>query len=551
MVTLGWVSLLCCLLLMGLLEEVYSTASCKMRELEKSKWLVPAKSSLVLDVFVHRGLEYGPSRAFTDVFLQLNITDEDSYDLYKGKNCSAVHESFEHDNRMFGLLKGVTLWRSHQLDVFNDTVVGIATRLPYSVQAKVVEVNYIRLGVFIAGILLFWFARSLVRNAIFFYGSGCTFGLLASLLIVVFIVYRLAPKKMIGLPILIGGWSLAVYILNFAWKNFSTIAIQYQQYLIGYVVSVILISLAVCYKRGPPTDSRSHDIAQWTLQLISLVLIYASSQVKEVSAAVIFVLVFHQLTRSWLWFLISSIFGYLWRKVSPPKRRLLTREEYEKEGQETTKRELQRLREYCRSPDADVWKITSRVHDPRRLARFVAGKEGHVLEEEEEMYEEDSGNTYSEGGEEDDFSDRYENDNRDIDYEENDWDEEEVIKSPPKSRYEKHFNFKESSFRRSPALPRNGSRLMEPSAQSRSTYWNDSPQLRRSLPRPGSSSSSSRRYVKDDRDDAVYDSSFLRRYVKRQEAVKHSPRPPAASSSNEFFSSDSDPDVNDEYNYDD
>ena len=112
---------------------------------------------------------------------------------------------------MFGLLKGVDLWKTHQLNVFNDTVVGVVTQLPYTIHAKVLskwnffyfykllfklflEVNYFRFGAFLAGIVLFLFARRLVRNAVFFYGSGCSFGLLASLLIVVFIVYRFAPK---------------------------------------------------------------------------------------------------------------------------------------------------------------------------------------------------------------------------------------------------------------------------------------------------------------------------------------------------------------------
>ncbi|VDO19432.1 unnamed protein product [Heligmosomoides polygyrus] len=179
------------------------------------------------------------------------------------------------------------------------------------------------------------------------------------------------------LPILIGGWSLSVYILHFAWKNLAMIAVQYQNYLVAYFVTVMAVSLAVCYKRGPPSDSRSHDIAQWTLQAISLLVIYASSQVDEVSVGVIALLVFHQLTRSWLWSLLFRMFGFIWRKVVPPKRRLLTMEEYEKEGQETTKRELQRLREYCRSPEADVWKITSRVHDPRRSATAHRARKGY------------------------------------------------------------------------------------------------------------------------------------------------------------------------------
>ncbi|VDO46653.1 unnamed protein product [Haemonchus placei] len=327
-----------------------------------------------LELYIHRGLQYSPLRAFTDIILHLNLTDSDTYDLYKGDNCSVVEEAFQSDNRIFGLLKGVDPWKSPYLNVFNDTVVGISTLLPYSVEAKVINVNYVRMGIFIAGILLFLFAHRLVRNAVFYYGSGCSFGLLASLLIIVFIFYRMAPKKLIGLPILIGGWSFSVYILHFVWKNFAAIALQYQTYLAAYFVTVMAISFAVCYKRGPPTDSRSHDIAEWALQAISLLLIYASSQVPEVAIGIIAILLAYQLARPWLWWIVYAFacaVGFIWwvlrRKVFRPRptRRLLTMQEYEQEGRDVTKRELERLREYCRSPEADVWRITSKVHDPR------------------------------------------------------------------------------------------------------------------------------------------------------------------------------------------
>ncbi|KHJ87400.1 hypothetical protein OESDEN_12828 [Oesophagostomum dentatum] len=393
-------------------------------------------------MYIYHGLEYTAARAFTDIFLQLNLTDSDTYDLYKGDNCTAVEEDYLSDNRMFGLLKGVDLWKSHQLNVFNDTVVGVVTRLPYSIHAKVLKVNYIRFGAFMAGIVLFLFARRLVRNAVFFYGSGCSFGLLASLLIVVFIVYRFAPKKLIGIPILIGGWSLSMYMLHFAWRNFATVLVQYQKYLAAYVVTVVLISLAICYKKGPPKDSRSLDLAQWTMQGLALLLIYASSQVQEVSIGVMTILILHQLTRSWIWSFLSGIagiFAYIWRKIFPPRRRLLTLEEYEKEGQETTKRELERLRQYCRSPDADVWKITSKVHDPRRLARFVDGKEGHVLEEEEELYESDAEYLDRDDDEEDVEDDYDDRDMRSRRYYEEDvdnrWDEDEMMsRRTPRNR---------------------------------------------------------------------------------------------------------------------
>ncbi|CAJ0605605.1 unnamed protein product [Cylicocyclus nassatus] len=213
-------------------------AVCKLRELEKTRWIIPAKSSNGGFVPLSRGgLEYSPSRAFSDILLLLNLTDSDTYSLYKGDNCSVVANDYPKDNSMFGLLKGVNLWKSHYLNLFNDTVVAVVTKLPHSVQAKVLNVNYIRLGAFVAGILLFIFARSLARNTLSM------------------------ELKLIGLPILVGGWSLAMYMLHLTWKNIASLAAQYQKYSVAYVATVMLISLAACYKKGPPRDAQSLDLA--------------------------------------------------------------------------------------------------------------------------------------------------------------------------------------------------------------------------------------------------------------------------------------------------
>ena len=43
------------------------------------------------------------------------------------------------------------------------------------------------------------------------------------------------------------------------------------------------------------------------------------------------------------------------------------------QSQLETTRALNELREYCKSPKCDAWKITSRLTSPSRFAEFVAG----------------------------------------------------------------------------------------------------------------------------------------------------------------------------------
>uniref|UniRef100_A0A8R1DQG8 Nuclear envelope integral membrane protein 1 n=1 Tax=Caenorhabditis japonica TaxID=281687 RepID=A0A8R1DQG8_CAEJA len=387
-----------------------------------------------LDFYHQKALPYNPIYAFTDVILQINLTDGDSYQFYQGSNCSTVQQLYDNDNRYFGLLRKAALLRSHQLNPFNDTIVGVATTEPYQISVLIWKVNYVRVGVYVVAILLFLLASKLVRNIIFYYTSGCSFGLLASLLLVAFIVWRVAPKKTIGVPILIGGWSVSIYMLHFAWNNLQSIMLEYQKYVIGYFAAVLLISLAVCYKRGPPTDARSHDIAQWTLQLIALTLIYFSVQIIEVTIGTTAALVLQQITRG---FLLSGIRWYFvglfafWKKLFPPKRRFLNEEEYEELGEKTTKEQLAQLREYCKKEGSRPWKLAGNVRSARRLARFVEGEDEHVTEDE--MYAHEISADVLDRYEDDDdqfFQQRtpnrrnfYEDDGEEEEEEEEEWDE--------------------------------------------------------------------------------------------------------------------------------
>ena len=50
----------------------------------------------------------------------------------------------------------------------------------------------------------------------------------------------------------------------------------------------------------------------------------------------------------------------------PPKHKFLSLEEYALEGAEETSRALEDLREYCKSPECDTWRVVSRLKHPAR-----------------------------------------------------------------------------------------------------------------------------------------------------------------------------------------
>ena len=47
-------------------------------------------------------------------------------------------------------------------------------------------------------------------------------------------------------------------------------------------------------------------------------------------------------------------------------RSLLTEDEYYLQGLLTTQEELKKLREYCRSPEVDPWKVVNKLKTPER-----------------------------------------------------------------------------------------------------------------------------------------------------------------------------------------
>ncbi|KAL4002083.1 hypothetical protein ACH3XW_2005 [Acanthocheilonema viteae] len=369
---------------------------CTTRELTSSYIIVPKKvsswssASSILDLYHCNRFRRHVAYMFMDVYLQINLTNEHAYQLYQGENCSEVLQHYHDDQRLWGLVRRVTLLRYKQLSPFSKTIIGVSTRHPYEIRIRVWKINYIRLAVFIGGIALFLMSYSLVKNAIFYYTSGCTIGILASLLIVGFVVYRLTPRSWLGIPLMFTGWSFSFFFIYTVWKNFASLVLLYQKFVAAYFATVILISFAVCYRYGPPTDIRSHNLAQWTLQLIALILIYSSCQITDIAIGVIALLLLWSMLKNWLINITSkfmSIFRMVWLFLFPKCQRLLTMEEYQQQGEEETRKALEELRRYCRSPEANVWKITSSVSDPKRLASFVDGACDHVREDESRLHD--------------------------------------------------------------------------------------------------------------------------------------------------------------------
>jgi hypothetical protein len=55
----------------------------------------------------------------------------------------------------------------------------------------------------------------------------------------------------------------------------------------------------------------------------------------------------------------------VWRwKLFVPQRRFLTEEEWQQQGEEETRKALEELKEYCRSPQCNQWSVVRKLKSP-------------------------------------------------------------------------------------------------------------------------------------------------------------------------------------------
>lgn len=64
-----------------------------------------------------------------------------------------------------------------------------------------------------------------------------------------------------------GGSTLAFYFFQTFYEMVLPLALQYREYVIGYLLLSALISFIVCYRLGPVSNPRSKNLIKWSLQV--------------------------------------------------------------------------------------------------------------------------------------------------------------------------------------------------------------------------------------------------------------------------------------------
>lgn len=331
-------------------------------------------------VVCYQGKPYSVLSLFETVEFILTI-DSDDFAEYGGDTPQEVMEHYNEKQSLFSITLFSQKRRRIEFSPFVDQCIGIETKHPYNIVLHHNIYNYYRLLQFLAGIAVFWSAGQLAKNSVFYYLAGIVLGICASLLVIIVLTSKLFPQRPMMYGMLIGGWTIGLYIIKQVMDNVQLILLTYRQYVLWYIGITGLISFLFCYRVGPPSNPRSQNIIKWVLQAIGGGILYTSSWH---SSACVFALVITFIAYNFPMRVL--IFAQrFYRRRFPKKRRPLTQEEYYKQTVKETARALSDLRYYVNSGNCSQWNIVSALRDPLRFASFANGAP-HLFDDEIEDY---------------------------------------------------------------------------------------------------------------------------------------------------------------------
>ena len=345
-----------------------------------------------LQVFCHEAEPKSVFSFWTTIKMDISkkyLPGSQQITVFYGVNESSVRKEYEEYNKR---LVKLSFWgssdESYSFPVFTTSCVGISFKGNLVLEVVRYNLSLLKFTLTVLGVVLFFLSPKLSKNSLLYYSSSVTTGILASILILVYVLHRFLPKNLASFALVMGS-SVTLVVYKMLWSHFHSLIQDYSTFISCYVILSALVSFAVSYYFGPPSSPRAHSLIQWFIQLVSLVMIALSSDHTEgVSFIVIAILTAYNMPYKLLGIYVSwarSFWQNTQNNLCQPL--LLSEEEYTLQGDIETEKALKELREHCRSPHSNAWRIVSSVKDPVKFAKFVEG-DPHVSDDEVSFYEE-------------------------------------------------------------------------------------------------------------------------------------------------------------------
>ncbi|XP_028365915.1 nuclear envelope integral membrane protein 2 isoform X1 [Phyllostomus discolor] len=258
----------------------------------------------------------------------------------------------------------------------------------YTIRVNRNIVDFRLLLVFVAGIFLFFYAKTLSQSPTFYYSSGTVLGILMIFVFFLLLVKRFIPKYSTFGALMVGCWFASVYVVYLLMENLKWLWYENRIYILGYVLIAGFFSFTLCYKHGPLVDERSIRLLTWTLQLLSLFLIYCGATIPQFAYAVMILLLFtrnlHGPVKAFSYMMWKMKKWFTSKKLAV---KYLTEDEYREQADAETTSALEELRQACLRPGFPSWLAVSRLQTPKKFADFVLGG-SHLSPEEVSLHEE-------------------------------------------------------------------------------------------------------------------------------------------------------------------
>lgn len=239
---------------------------------------------------------------------------------------------------------------------------------------------------FVLGVALYFSAGKLSRNEIFHYFSGISIGVLGAILILVFILIRFIPQKKFAMLAFLTSSSIIAFFYKWLLSDFKSTFDQIRIYAFIYILASALISGVYLYLREPLKNPRVFNLIELILTILGVVFFRLGISYWELSSAI---LIGYGLTNmACKSFSRVKVIPAIKNRYFPDKRKLLSQEEYQREADEFTRKALSELKEYCASPECNVWRTLKRLSNPEKMIKFVGDQDcSHVSDDEIQEYE--------------------------------------------------------------------------------------------------------------------------------------------------------------------
>jgi len=321
-----------------------------------------------------------------------------NYQVYMGPNVTSVVSLAQASQSSW--IYSQLPWRSKEfkLSPFENACIGVQTSEEYTITLHWKHVNYMMMLVTMIGLALYWMSPTLCRNTFFHYTTGISLGLLMSIVLLTYLMQRRFKQSMFSWVAV--AYSLSVYLMTRTWFNIKEyLNEQYFPLVVGYVLVAGIISFAVVYRMGPPTNPRTINLIQWSMQFVSLVMIVMSSYYQPASLLLcITILTWSAIPAS----LKSGVNTQIRKRFFKPKVKLLSEDQYNTQAHEETRKALEQLKSFCRSPASKPWQTVTKLRSPQRFAEFIEGSP-HLTEAEVMEYSHWDYNTDDEDGDDHDI----------------------------------------------------------------------------------------------------------------------------------------------------